>query len=88
MHAASISPDSLDDLHDLMEEKELRIRAPLDEIDLLLETWKNHAKLPQHCTVVAAIVSSNELGQYLFPTAKLEWRHFVSAKIATILKAK
>lgn len=38
MDAVKIFPDSLQDVHDLMEEKELRIRAPLDELDLLLET--------------------------------------------------
>lgn len=36
--AIKLFPDSLQDLHDLMEEKELRIRTPLDELDLLLES--------------------------------------------------
>ena len=37
LDAMKIFPESFQDVYDMMEEKELRIRTPLEELDLLLE---------------------------------------------------
>ena len=37
MDAAQLLPDDLQDVADLMVEKEIRVRAPLEEIELLMQ---------------------------------------------------
>lgn len=37
MDAAQLIPDDLQDIVDLMVEKEIRVRAPLEEIELLMQ---------------------------------------------------
>ena len=37
MDAARLLPDDLQDIVDLMVEKEIRVRAPLEEIELLMQ---------------------------------------------------
>lgn len=39
MDAAQLLPDDLQDIVDLMVEKEIRVRAPLEEIELLMQEW-------------------------------------------------
>lgn len=39
MDAVQLFPEHLQEFVDLMTEKELRVRLPLEELDILLEDW-------------------------------------------------
>lgn len=39
MDAVQHMPDDIQDIVDLMTEKEIRLHAPLEEIELLLQEW-------------------------------------------------
>lgn len=58
MDAVQLFPEQLQEFVDLMAEKELRLRLPLEELDILLEAWTGTPYLTYQVSLPLSLLNS------------------------------